>query len=123
MPWLPHIVQLRSPRPPARLRLSLHHLNPLHVRTVDLEPHLHTNACELVSEKHGPVDRGMSLADDEHDAGEGIAVALSNEEDVTRLYALRVSRGEEAGTYASGVEDLNLGLVDHGYRIRTRFDC
>lgn len=45
MTWLPHVVKLRSPR---SLLFPLHDLNALHIWTVDLVPHLHTQSGQVI---------------------------------------------------------------------------
>lgn len=53
MLWLAHVRKSRSSR---ALLLSLDNLNALHIRRIDLKPHLHTNASQLVAQQDTGVD-------------------------------------------------------------------
>lgn len=67
---LAHVVQSSAPRSPLT---PLHNFHAIHIRAVDLEPHLNANTRELVAEQNGGVD--ALAADVEAHAGEGIAAA------------------------------------------------
>jgi hypothetical protein len=99
-----HIRQSRSSRP---LRRALHNLNALHKRTVDLIPHLHAHACQLATEQDCGVD--SATPDVDAYAGEGVASALADEQDVADTRAFGVVFCEEAGAGVGGVEEGGLG--------------
>lgn len=106
---LPHISQ---PRPPRLPLCPLHHLHALHQRRVHLIPHLDADAGQLAAEQDGGVD--ASPPDVDADAGEGLAGALADEEDVADAGALRVRAVEEAGAGAGGVVKGELGCGEGG---------
>ena len=113
---LPHI---RQPRPPRLPLCPLHHLHTLHQRRVNLVPHLDADAGQLAAEQDGGVD--ASPPDVDADAGEGLARALADEEDVADAGALRVRAVEEAGAGAGGVVQGELGCGEGGDGVRAGF--
>lgn len=85
-------------------------------RTVNLVPHFDAHAGELAAQKNGCV--GATAPDVDADAGEGVARALADEQDVADACAFRVVFCEEAGAGAGGVEhaDLRGGYGGDGVR-------
>lgn len=103
MLWLTHVRKSRSPR---ALLLPLDNLNSLHIRRIDLEPHLHTNASQLVAQQDTGVD--AATADVYTDTSEWVTGLLAHEEDVSDLGAFWVRLVEEVGAHTGWVKDLDL---------------
>lgn len=99
-----HIRQPRTSRP---LRCALHNLDTLYQGTVHFVPHLHAHARELSAQK----DRGVHAPAPDVDAyaGEGVAGALADKQDVADTSAFGIVFSEEAGSSAGGVEEGGLG--------------
>ncbi len=106
---IPHIVQ---PRPPRPLLPPLHDLYPLHIRTVNLKPHLHAHSRQLIPQQNPRVD--PSPSDIQTHAGERVAVLEPHEQDVPYFGGFGVCAGEEFGAGAGGVEEGELGGGDGG---------
>lgn len=97
---IPHIIQ---PRPPRPLHPSLHHLNALDVRTIDLKPHLDPHARQLVAQQDARVD--AAPPDIQTHARERVAVPQPHEQDVAHLGGFRVGAREELRPRAGGVQE------------------
>lgn len=104
-----HVVQ---PSPSRSLLFPLHDLDALDIGRVDLIPHLHSHASQVVTEQ----DRGVDAlaADVEADSGVLVAVLEADEEDVADVCAVGVFAAEEAGAGAGGIESGYLGGGEGG---------
>lgn len=109
MSRLAHVIKSSPSR---SLLLSLHNLNALYIGRVNLIPHLHAHASQVVAEQNGGVD--ALAADVEADTSVLVAVLEANEEDVADVCAVGVFAGEEAGAGAGGVESGDLGGGEGG---------
>lgn len=106
------LPQIRESRPPRPLLLPLHHLYALHIRAVDLIPHLHADARQLVAQQDPRVD--AAPPDVDAHAGIRVAVAEPHEQDVADAGAFGVGFGEERGAGAGWVEEGDLRGLDAG---------
>lgn len=118
MPRLAHVIQ---PRPSRALGLPLHDLNALHVRAVDLVPHLAAHARQVVAQQHRRVDLRVALSDVQADAGKGFARFLAHEKDVAHTGAVGVFLAEEASAGTGRVQEGHLRCGHGGDGIGASF--
>ncbi|PQE08254.1 hypothetical protein CJF31_00009487 [Rutstroemia sp. NJR-2017a BVV2] len=108
--WLPHV---RQPGSPSSLRLPLHHLDTLHIRTVDLVPHLDSDSRQLIPQQDAGLDTSASNVDTY--SRKRIARLQPYEQNVADVGSFRVGFGEEVRAGAGGVEDGDLRGVEVVY--------
>lgn len=101
------------------LSRTLYNFYAFNQRTVNLVPHLHTHTRELAAEEDSGV--GAAAPDVDADAGEGVAGALADEQNIADAGAFWVVFCEEAGAGAGGVEGADLGGCDGGNGVRAGF--
>ena len=109
MSGLAHVIKSCSSR---SLLFPLHNLHTFNIGRVNLIPHLHSHARQVVAQK----DCGVNAltTDVEADSSVLVAVLEAHEEDVADVCAVGVFAGEEAGAGAGGVESGYLGGGEGG---------
>lgn len=112
----PHIIQ---PRPPHPLLPPLHNLNPLHIRTINLIPHLDPHPSQLPPKQNPGID--PAPPDIQADAGEGIAVPQPDEQDIAHARRLGVLLREEPRAGSRRVEEGELRRRDGGDGVAAGF--
>lgn len=109
MSGLAHVVESCSS---CSLLLPLDNFDTFDIGTVDLVPHLDTNAGQVVAQKNGCVD--ALAADVQTYSSVLVAILETDKQDVTNVCAINVLATEEAGAGAIRIEGRNLGLSNGG---------
>lgn len=113
---LAHVCQSRSSR---SLLPSLHNLDSLYIRTVDLIPHLHSDSGQLIAEQNATID--TSATDVDAYSCERVTGLETHEKDITNFGSFWVGFGEEVGAGTCGIEDGDLVCGEVFYRFAADF--
>lgn len=104
------VAQIRQLGPSRPLGRPLDNLNPRHVPTVHLEPHLHPDPAQLSAEQDGRLD--PAAPDTHQHAGKGLGGAFGRDhEDVAYAGGVLVVFGKESCAGARGVHFADLVVV------------